>query len=657
MLKSRYFFLGIDIVTPHPGQTGSLSGNLVKLLALVVIAYSSYLAIRYASQPLVFGEYGFRQTQTALTSFWFMQDGFKLAYETPVAGAPWAMPFEFPLYQAIVALIAQVAGTSLDATGRVVSYLFLLACLFPVRSICQNLRLPSLTVYVFAGLLLSSPLYVFWSRSFMIETAALFFSVLAISAFVAFTVGRSPRQLILFVVFVTLSILQKATTGLPVLAVLAVVALFTESAHAGGLFRAARPANLIRWFLVFAIPIGVGYAWTTYTDVLKVHNELGSYLTSTRLVGWTWGTLAQRMSRQLYEGVIWSRVVAPNLAGVFGLALVAYGLIHGPRTRWVVLTACALGLLPLFLFTNVHLIHAYYQSANVFFLIFALAVSLATLGANPSSRGLAVVLFAALIVHNHLAYRQDYRRLLTMPITLATSHELLVADTVKNNTPANSAFIAYGNDWSSSLAYYAQRKSFTVPNWFKNREAVIANPQAFLGDAPLGAVVLCPKFADRPTVSELLGSSPDGKPWKATEIAGCYVTIPEKEALVPPASPSEATCEGSIDLVTAPIAQADGAIDVKGWTVVSGAPEGVGGAVYLVLTDANGAARYYDTVRYARPDVNAALGNPALGAIGFGRLIDTKGLAGDYTVGVVRMNGGQAQACQFRTSVHLQGAH
>ena len=69
--------------------------GFLSIASLVALIYSFYLAVTYAGQPPL-DVHSFRQTQTALTSYWFIHQGFQFAYETPVVGAPWAIPFEFP---------------------------------------------------------------------------------------------------------------------------------------------------------------------------------------------------------------------------------------------------------------------------------------------------------------------------------------------------------------------------------------------------------------------------------------------------------------------------------------------------------------------------------------------------------------------------------
>ena len=65
--------------------------------------------------------HGFRQTQTALTSYTLLNGGPFFRYETPVLGAPWSIPFELPLYQWLAAKMAQITGMGLNAAGQLVN--------------------------------------------------------------------------------------------------------------------------------------------------------------------------------------------------------------------------------------------------------------------------------------------------------------------------------------------------------------------------------------------------------------------------------------------------------------------------------------------------------------------------------------------------------
>ena len=81
------------------------SGTLLAGLILGVILDSN------CQQPPI-DLHSFRQCQTGITAYWFdwqnpWQSFFN--YETPEFGVPWKVPFEFPLYQAVVSAISHVS--------------------------------------------------------------------------------------------------------------------------------------------------------------------------------------------------------------------------------------------------------------------------------------------------------------------------------------------------------------------------------------------------------------------------------------------------------------------------------------------------------------------------------------------------------------------
>jgi len=620
------------------------------LLAVLAFLYALFIAVYYAGQP-VLEQFGFRQTQTALTSLWFIKDGFKLAYETPVVGAPWSIPFEFPIYQYLVAVLSALFGFGLDATGRLVSFLFLTSCLFPVRAICSKLLLPKPVFFVFVGLLFSSPIYLEWGRSFMMETAAVFFAVVAIKYFIDFLVLEKRTNALLFVLFIGLSILQKATTGLPVLAVMALLFLFREL-NKKGVVNAFSVRNVFLSFALFGIPIIVGAGWAFYTDVVKVNNEFGVYITSSALSQWNWGTISQRFSETLYVDVIWKRLLQDNLGGVLGLAIMlgAMFVSKNKKLKLVVGVSLLLGVLPLFIFTNLHLIHLYYQSANAIFLIFALSVALVVIFDSLRSTGVLIGLFVALMASNYVAFSGGYYRDIKSSFNVGNTQELAVASVLKNNVKQGEAFIAFGYDWSSALSYYSERKSFTVPNWFKNYDNALANPQSYLGGLPLGAVVVCPA-APRPKGRDLLDLSFDNEKFKLMEMGGCFIGTPEhlmdfnKDKIT-------ANCEGSLDNVSE-LDKIPQTLSVSGWTAVSGANGDLADRVYVTLTDSKGLVNYYEAASVSRPDVNEYFSQASLGPVGFSRIIDVKDMAGDYSVGVARVVKNTVELCQFKTGVKI----
>jgi hypothetical protein len=464
---------------------------LAFLFALTVLCIGLF-------QPLV-DQYPFRQTQTALTSYWLMRGGPVFAYETPVVGFPWSIPLEFPVYQMIVALLS-TTDVPLDAAGRIVSFLFFVGCLWPMRVLFGALRLDRVTFPCVAIPFLLSPLYLFWARTFMVETCALFFSFLWLAYLARFLAEPKPAFAALAVAAGCVGILAKSST-FPAFAVPGGLLLLQEC-HAGwkkGISVVGiRPLLLAA--LVVAAPFVVGALWTIYSDAVKAENEIGARLTSTALAPWIFGTWDQRIGASLWRDVIAHR----SLADAFGYAAVpAVALIGATLLRRKF--ACVAGaavlafIVPFLVFTNLHIVHGYYQTANAIFLVAAAGLGLACV--TSVSRWLGVFSLA-LIVAGQLSYFQlAYASQLTRDLT--TMPQFRVAQIARSLTPPESGLIIVGDDWSSTIPYYAQRKALAIPRWMRAEflRRAFAAPQRFLGDARLGGVVYCsqdsPKDAER----------------------------------------------------------------------------------------------------------------------------------------------------------------
>jgi hypothetical protein len=465
--------------------------SLIQIVAILLGFFSSWVAFHYREQPLL-EAYGFRQTQTALSAFW-LKDNFKLAYETPVGGYPWSIPFEFPLYQWIVAKISNVVGSSLDSTGRIVSFAFLISCLWPIAKLSKLFSLDKDSFWIFACLFLSSPLYIFWGRAFMMETTALFFSL----AFIPYSIQlqRNPQNLTsaLFAgSFLAIGLLQKITTGLPILAVMGTCYLIAQFSRDN--IGRPRLKTFICFLAAYAAPFLIAIIWSYFTDEIKKNNALGAQLTSSALIGWNFGTVSQRLSLEFWAEVIWNRMFASTAGGLLGLALLMYSMCQAPYMyiRRVTTTAALLFLLPFSIFTNLHKVHDYYQVSAGIFLVGGLAIAINLLNHGKGNYLSPTLITILIAISNLIHLHNGYWKNLNQHFDESNNRTLAIAEIIRDNTPENSAFVAFGYDWNSELAYYSQRKSFTVPEFFSEYQNALDNPQAFLGSVPLAAIVICP---------------------------------------------------------------------------------------------------------------------------------------------------------------------
>ena len=190
-------------------------------------------------------EHGFRQTQTALVSYWLLRGSPFFAYETPVLGPPWALPMELPLYQAGAAYASKFSGIPLDQSGRLVSLFCYYASLGTVFWLMRRLRLPAACFVFFGVLYLTSPLYLFWSRAFLIESAAVALSLgyLAV-CWVAMEGGGRPSLLWLAALLGSLAAGVKITTWAGALAAVCLLFVLSSLKARPKLREAARWAAL-----------------------------------------------------------------------------------------------------------------------------------------------------------------------------------------------------------------------------------------------------------------------------------------------------------------------------------------------------------------------------------------------------------------------------
>jgi Dolichyl-phosphate-mannose-protein mannosyltransferase len=430
--------------------------------------------------------HGFRQSQTALTAYWLDREPHVVAYITPVLGYPWSVPFEYPVYQWIVVLLMKV-GVPLVVGGRIVSFAAFVACLVPLKVMARDFNVPNRAFFFVAVVYLACPFYIFWSRTFMIETTALLFSLCWLAGFVRF--GRSPSVTLWLatVVFGFLAALTKSITFLSIGPVAG--ALFLTEA-----FSWLRKDRTRRRFLaLFArgalclIPLATCYAWVVASDLVKSANPFGLYLESTALLQWNFGTLAQRFT--LGDTIIGSLGTAFGYAGLLTPLLICMGLINNSYRR-VIVGSIAAYVSAFLIFTNLHVLHTYYQVSNTVFACVAIGISIASIMDKGWHKVAAVVLVCILI-----SQAQFFREFFWRYIQYDNVGDpmVLTAQAARDATKSNESLLFLGENFSSVVPFYSERKSLGVVPWASPPlfDKMISNPQSLLGDAPLGGIIDC----------------------------------------------------------------------------------------------------------------------------------------------------------------------
>jgi 4-amino-4-deoxy-L-arabinose transferase-like glycosyltransferase len=434
----------------------------------------------------------FRQTQTALSALFIDRDNnFSPAYPTPLFGKPWSIPMEFPLYEWAVVGLTRATGLSLTEAGRSVS----LAC-FYLSLPALHLLLGALGVgragrWLAVGLVLCAPLYVFYSRAFMIESMALAFALWFVLGLLRFTASGRAGWAALAV-------------GAGVLAGLAKVTTFASYGLAGAVWCAwqwSRPADrrvvsraalVARALGAVALPLIIAIAWVRYSDHLKSLNPGADFLRSGPMEQFNFGSLALRFSGSYWQALPahWGTMLLP----VPLTAVVLFGaLATGAARRGLVLASLGLFVAVQLVFANLYYLHDYYLYAIGVLPLAALAVAYDGVLVREGRRLLRIALVAVTVVAiTGLQWRTYARNLLpSQQLAIPGGGEHTTA--VRAITAADDVVVIVGRDWSSEIPYYSQRRALMVPEWREGDSAYLARAFAALRPDRVGVFAISTK--------------------------------------------------------------------------------------------------------------------------------------------------------------------
>lgn len=248
----------------------------------------------------------FRQAQTALTTLFIQQEGrYSLAYPTPVLGKPWSIPMEFPLYQWTVVGLNNLTGRPLVESARVVSLFCFYLALPALWLLLRELGVDPGRRWLVLAFVPACPVYIFYSRAFLIESMALMFSVWFLAAiFVGLRCGHRGWLALAAVTGINAG-LVKVTTLMLFLAPLGLVLgwqLWLAVRGADAVRPAARH-RLRMAAMTLMLPLAASAAWILYSDAIKAGNPAADMLRSGSLRSHNFGQLADRFSGDYVDTV------------------------------------------------------------------------------------------------------------------------------------------------------------------------------------------------------------------------------------------------------------------------------------------------------------------------------------------------------------------
>ena len=386
------------------------------------------------------------------------QGGPWLDYQVPMLGPPWQMPHEFPLYQVLVVTLARTSGLPLEAAARSVSLAMFYGALAAAYVLLGELAVARRRRLLVLAFWLVSPLYLFWSRTFMIESTALCLCLFFLAFTGRFVSRGRPADAVIAVVAGCLGAAVKPPTVVPCAALAGAWWLHAQLRPRLALGKAVRVTGAV----VIALAPFAGWAWQQHADALKQRNPFGWGISSGQLLS-EWAGL--RLDPEILKPV-WERAIPFIIGHPVVLAAAAIGVaVAGRRRRLFALALC--GFLAHFAaFASLDCGFEYYWYGAGLYLVGAIGVAaVALLECVDWRRHLAWVLVALVAgtgVHGWATTMLPIQRL---DAYRKPDWVVRLARAVSDATRPDDVVVVFGMDWNPELPYYAKRRALMWPTW------------------------------------------------------------------------------------------------------------------------------------------------------------------------------------------------
>lgn len=401
----------------------------------------------------------FRQTQTAMSALFIQREhNFSLAYPTPVMGAPWSIPLEFPLYQWAVVGLSNATSTPLIQAGRTVSLVCFYLTLPALYLLLALLGLGSSQRLLVLAFVLSCPLYIFYAQSFLIENMGWMFGLWFLLGFMRATEQRAGAWWLLAAAAGSGAALVKVTT----------LAFFLLPAVAWGIWLLwrERPSRhqgsrktwlriIGQSILSLALPIVMAEVWIRYTDAIKAQSVGGAFLVSSHQRGYIFG-IGVRFSWEY-----WSQHFAILFLEIASWPVLTVALAAVIWTRrWWPVTAVLVGCFfaVQVVFPILYAWHSYYYITNAFLLMVVIGLAADGLLRSRLPRAVAwSVVFGLLGLQAWTFYRVHYP-ILTDP----HPRDNVIPRVMRLVTELNDVMVVAGDDWNSIYPFYSERRTLMI---------------------------------------------------------------------------------------------------------------------------------------------------------------------------------------------------
>ena len=405
----------------------------------------------------------FRQAHTAIVAYYIdQQNNFSLLYETPIFGKPWvSLLLEVPIYEWSVVLMSRATGLPHFMAARTVSVTCFYLMLPAIYLLLGRLALSRPRRLLVLALILTCPVYIYYTRAFLMESMELMCCAWFLLGFVRTMDERRWSWLALTIVAATAAALIKSATLAVWLAPAAAYGawMLWRDMRAGPGW--AAPVKTFFWGMAtVAVALGALWWWIAYTDPIKAAHASAWIFTSKNLSQGNWGLLD---FRALFSADLWRNLFGCWEQAIMSRWVVGLGLLVGlalPGVRWRVLGAGGVFFLAQFLFPFAYAYQDYYFYACAIFLHVALGCWLLGTLDTRLPRWCCWLFFLLPFGAQITTYWWGYRP----PQSVFVEGGYPFNSVLRDYSPKNSVLVVAGADWAAMVPLYAQRKALMIRN-------------------------------------------------------------------------------------------------------------------------------------------------------------------------------------------------
>ncbi len=466
-----------------------LISRWTRLCFLLAVGVHFYLVTINWTWGFMLG-HEFRQAQTALiTEYIDKQNNFGVYYETPILGKPWAFPLEFPFYQWAVVGVKRLFEVKDYEAARTVSLGCFYAALPAFYLLLGAFGVSQARRWIFLALMMFCPVYIFYSRAFLIDPMAMMFSAWFLTAFVLMMQRRRWQWWVLCTVAGSIGALIKSLVFLVWLFPAAVYGVYCLWGAVREVPRGPAMAKTVAWGVSAVIlPYGLLKWWVSFTDAIKASHPSAYIFTSEALTQGNFGTfsLESRLSLETWDALWtrWSEAISFPWAVA---AIVIAGLVLCPRERHWILIGSGVWLFGQLAFPYAYAYQDYYFYAGAAFLVFVfgwVVTGVLELSWLPKWVRVGLALFP--FVTQAWSYHSYYYQMQKVQSHGGSAISRVLRDWV----PAESIITVMGYDWSAILPYYSGHRALMIRNGMEFDETYIKGAIADLKDEEIAALVV-----------------------------------------------------------------------------------------------------------------------------------------------------------------------